>query len=170
MNKDEMINETINNIVEETKCFNCIHAPICFAQKGGVDLQLASGLGCYYYQAKIADDEIVVKKEAYEKIVGQLIEQEEIAHSYEQGYAELLQSNHFLQYKLENARQETAREILEELKTKCKELENKFSHLCKSKKECLMETCRYEGVLAVKRELYDLAIKYGIELEDENND
>lgn len=61
MNKDEKVKEAINNIIKETKCFNCIHAPICFAQKGGVDLQLASGMGCQYYQAKIADDEIVIK-------------------------------------------------------------------------------------------------------------
>ena len=37
-----------------------------------------------------------------------------------------------------------------------------------------METCRYEGVLAVKRELYDLAKEKGIELSDttysEDND
>ena len=62
MNKDEKI----NNIIKETKCFNCIHAPICFAQKGGVNLQLASGMGCYYYQAKLADDEIVIKKSEYD--------------------------------------------------------------------------------------------------------
>lgn len=66
----------------------------------------------------VGEDEIVVKKEAYEKFVGQLIEQEEIAHSYEQGYAELLQSNHFLQDKLENARQETTREILQYIHNK----------------------------------------------------
>lgn len=69
MNRDELINEAINNIVEETKCFNCIHAPICFAQKGGVDLQLASGLGCYYYQAKIADDEMLIKKNEYDMLL-----------------------------------------------------------------------------------------------------
>ena len=57
----------------------------------------------------------------------------------------------------EDGKKEMAREILIESKRICKELENKFSHLCKSKKECLMETCRYEGVLAVKKELYKLA-------------
>lgn len=66
---------------------------------------------------------------------------------------------------IEEQLKETAREILQDLKAKCKELENKFSHLCKSKKECLMETFRYEGVLAVKRELYELAKEVGIELE-----
>ena len=60
---------------------------------------------------------------------------------------------------------DTAKEILQKGIEKCKELENKYSHLCKSKKECLMETCRYEGVLAVKRELYELAKEKGVEVE-----
>lgn len=63
------------------------------------------------------------------------------------------------------ARKETAREIIDKVKQKCKELENKYSHLCKSKRECLEETCRYEGVLAVKRELYEIAKQYGVEVE-----
>ena len=67
---------------------------------------------------------------------------------------------------IEKTKIDTAREILQKMKEKCKELEYKFSHICKSKKECLMETCRYEGVLAVKRELYELAKKYGVEVEE----
>ena len=63
-------------------------------------------------------------------------------------------------------RKETAKELLQNMKEKCKELEDKFSHICKSKKECLMETCRYEGVLAVKRELYELAKEYGVGVEE----
>ena len=66
---------------------------------------------------------------------------------------------------IEHGRNETAREILVKLKEKCKEFENKYSHLCKSKKEALMETCRYEGVLAVKRELNELAKQYGVEIK-----
>ena len=68
-------------------------------------------------------------------------------------------------YAEEQAVKDTAKEILQEGISKCKELENKYSHLCKSKKECLMETCRYEGVLAVKRELYELAKQKGVEVE-----
>ncbi len=45
------------------------------------------------------------------------------------------------------------KKFVERLKEKCKELENKYSHLCKSKKEAMEETCRYQGVLAVKREI-----------------
>ena len=73
---------------------------------------------------------------------------------------ELIQEKHRW---TEQARKETAKEFAERLEEKCKELENKYSHLCKSKKECLMETCRYEGVLAVKRELYEIAKQYGVE-------
>ena len=121
MNKDEMIEEMASIICKETSneglCEKCDFKK---HEQFGYTYQCrkfddAEALYNAGYR-KVDDDEIVVKKEAYEKFVGQLIEQEEIAHSYEQGYAELLQSNHFLQDKLENARQETTREILQELK------------------------------------------------------
>ena len=62
----------------------------------------------------------------------------------------------------EKGSKETAKEFFEAVQSKCKELENKYSHLCKSKKEAMQETCRYEGVLAVKRELYEIAKQYGV--------
>ena len=102
---------------------------------------------------KIGEDEIVIKKSEYEKLTNDYLIM--VNKGYYLGLAE----------GANEAEKKTAREILQEMKAKCKELENKYSHLCKSKKECLMETCRYEGVLAVKRELYDLAKKNGIELE-----
>lgn len=37
-----------------------------------------------------------------------------------------------------------------QLKEKCCELQNKYSHTCKTSKEAMQETCRYEGVTAVK--------------------
>lgn len=81
----------------------------------------------------------------------------------------LRQASHSIEevnYKTEEAKKETVREILKLTKEKCKELEDKYSHYCKSKKECLEETCRYEGVLAVKRELYELAKQYGVEVDE----
>lgn len=63
----------------------------------------------------------------------------------------------------EQAGKEMAKEFFEAVQSKCKELENKYSHLCKSKKEAMQETCRYEGVLAVKRELYEIAKQFGVE-------
>ena len=80
---------------------------------------------------------------------------------------DMFKEAYIAQLKEENkqAVKDTAKEILQKGIAKCKELENKYSHLCKSKKECLMETCRYEGVLAVKRELYELAKEKGVEVE-----
>lgn len=61
---------------------------------------------------KVADDEIVVKKQAYEKFIEDFAKQEEISHSYEQGYTELLETNHQLQDELEKSKKEK-KEILQ---------------------------------------------------------
>lgn len=138
MNENEMINETINNIIKETKCFNCIHAPICFAQKGGVDLQLASGMGCQYYQAKIADDEIVIKKSEYDTLL--------------KGYT--LTYDNAYQWGLKVGEEKTAIEILQKLKDNIM-----FADFgCGD---------GYEEVVDMNTdELKELAKSYGIELED----
>lgn len=39
-----------NKQIEQIKCCSCIHFPLCLAQKGGVNLQLASENNCCYYQ------------------------------------------------------------------------------------------------------------------------
>lgn len=49
----------------ELKCFNCIHAPLCMAQKGGVNLGLASENDCCYYQPKLPQDAIVLDQEEW---------------------------------------------------------------------------------------------------------
>lgn len=43
-----------------------------------------------------------------------------------------------------------------QLKEKCKELQDKYSHICKSKSEMVQETCRYEGVTAVKNSIDEI--------------
>lgn len=63
------------------------------------------------------------------------------------------------------ASKETAREILQEVRKVCEEQADRFSHLCKTKKEVMEETCRYEGVLAVKNRLGKVAEKYGVEVK-----
>lgn len=158
MNKDEMINYGIQ-IIEQSLCkpdtikFDDIGLREMTYIIKELNKRVMEDLYNEGYR-KVADDEIVVKKEAYEKFVGQLIEQEEIAHSYEQGYAELLQSNHFLQDKLENARQETTREILQKLK----------DNIMLADFGC---GDGYEEVVDMNTdELKKLAKQYGIELED----
>lgn len=113
MNKDERLEEMIAIIQQEHSdcmsnfCDRCEY----YAMKYCGSVKKATALYNAGYR-KVADDEIVVNKQAYEKFVEEFAKQEEIAHSYEQGYAELLQSNHFLQDKLEKTKKETAREIL----------------------------------------------------------
>lgn len=100
---------------------------------------------CSYYYAitSFCENNVVLTKEEYDELQKGVktynytaMFDAQNAYRWEQGYL--------------HGCKETAEKFAERLKEKCRELENKYSHLCKSKKECLMETCRYEGVLAVK--------------------
>ena len=44
------------SLITSTKCYNCIHFPLCFAQKSSMDLELASENNCCYYQSKLPED------------------------------------------------------------------------------------------------------------------
>lgn len=110
---------------------------------------------------KIPEGSVVLTKDEYKKLKAL---PEKVHDEMEERMKEEVSIEKRMGYKIaEKVRKETAREILQKMKEKCKELEDKFSHICKSKKECLMETCRYEGVLAVKKELYELSKEYSIE-------
>lgn len=123
------------------------------------DAEALYNAGC----RKIGDDEIVVKKQAYEKFVEEFAKQEEIAHSYEQGYTELLETNHQLQDELEKAKQET-REILTAI--------NKY--LVGTRGIYTVKTfrnCRFEDILLVRADdletlVKKLAKEHDVELED----
>ena len=56
------------SLITSTKCYNCIHFPLCFAQKGGANLELASENGCCYYQSKLPEDSVVLSREEYEML------------------------------------------------------------------------------------------------------
>ena len=60
------------SLITSTKCYNCIHFPLCFAQKGGANLELASENDCCYYQSKLPEDSVVISREEYEKLKGLL--------------------------------------------------------------------------------------------------
>ena len=51
------------SLITSTKCYNCIHFPLCFAQKGGANLELASENDCCYYQSKLPEDSVVLSRE-----------------------------------------------------------------------------------------------------------
>ena len=55
------------SLITSTKCYNCIHFPLCFAQKGGANLELASENDCCYYQSKLPEDSVVISKEELNK-------------------------------------------------------------------------------------------------------
>ena len=56
------------SLITSTKCYNCIHFPLCFAQKGGANLELASENDCCYYQSKLPEDSVVLSREEYEML------------------------------------------------------------------------------------------------------
>ena len=56
------------SLITSTKCYNCIHFPLCFAQKGGANLELASENDCCYYQSKLPEDSVVLSRKEYEKL------------------------------------------------------------------------------------------------------
>ena len=64
------MNEKIvyGSLITSTKCYNCTHFPLCFAQKGCTNLELASENDCCYYQSKLPIDSVVLLKEEYEKL------------------------------------------------------------------------------------------------------
>lgn len=57
---------------------------------------------------------------------------------------------------VKDAKKQAVREFAERIETLCKEHEDRYSHLCKSKKECNDETCRYQGVLRLHNEIKEL--------------
>ena len=73
------------SLITSTKCYNCIHFPLCFAQKGGANLELASENDCCYYQSKLPEDSVVISREEYKRITEELVTEQratEIAKEY----------------------------------------------------------------------------------------
>ena len=56
------------SLITSTKCYNCIHFPLCFAQKGGANLGLTGENDCCYYQSKLPEDSVVLSKEEYDTL------------------------------------------------------------------------------------------------------
>ena len=83
MTKQEQSEKTFyGSLITSTKCYNCIHFPLCFAQKGG---ELASKNDCCYYQSKLPENSVVLSKEEYERITKELVTEQratEIAKEY----------------------------------------------------------------------------------------
>ena len=67
-----MIDEVnYGSLITTTKCYKCIHFPLCIEQNGGVNLGFASENDCCYYQPKLPEDSVVISKEEYEKLKGE---------------------------------------------------------------------------------------------------
>ena len=95
------------SLITSTKCYNCIHFPLCFAQKGGANLELASENDCCYYQSKLPEDSVVLSRAEYEKGI---IERESMRNQI----TELFNDR-------EQARKETAEKFLQLAYDRCLE-------------------------------------------------
>lgn len=64
-----MIDEVnYGSLITTTKCYGCIHFPLCIEQNGRVNLGFASENDCCYYQSKLPDkDSIVLSMEEFSK-------------------------------------------------------------------------------------------------------
>ena len=139
-----MIDETIyDNQITATKCYGCIHFPLCMAQKGGVNLGLASENDCMYFQPKMPDDVVVLTKEKYEVKQRAIEYWKERAKMWRQAAHEI--------------RKETAREILIEI----------YKLLLSIKRQDYEDSVPYysESVEEFDDKLYELAKQNGVEVE-----
>ena len=86
MTKQEQSEKIVyGSLITSTKCYNCIHFPLCFAQKGGANLELTSENDCCYYQSKLPEDSVVLSREEYERLKLELaIEKKRADESYTQ--------------------------------------------------------------------------------------
>ena len=123
MIKQEQSEKTVyGSLITSTKCYNCIHFPLCFAQKGGANLELASENDCCYYQSKLPEDSVVLSREEYEKLRETITDlkydkfdlKNEISEK-DNKIALLEETIDCIKFNVGFARKETAREILNEL-------------------------------------------------------
>ena len=120
------------SLITSTKCYNCIHFPLCFAQKGGANLELASENDCCYYQSKLPEDSVVLSREEYKRITTELVTEQratEIAKEY-----------------FEKIRKETAEKILFKFESVFAYYDNKDMFSKKAIFECLEEIVKSLGV------------------------
>ena len=93
------------SLITSTKCYNCIHFPLCFAQKGGANLELASENDCCYYQSKLPENSVVLSREEVCELKCQA--EEDFNKAYDLGS------------------KETAEKILKDFKLWAREYQNK---------------------------------------------
>lgn len=168
--------------IENLKCGNCVHLPLCLAQKGGVNLGLASENDCCYYQPKISEDSVVLTREEYDELINlQRTHAEDLTNaiqSYEESKADLKleYDNHIKnlektidrQSKDLNSQANRLIDLKAELENKGKETAEKFLNMLywkavkhikgKNKNECFIEIS-FE-------KLDELAKQFGVEIKE----
>ena len=131
------------SLITSTKCYNCIHFPLCFAQKSGVNLEFASENDCCYYQSKLTENSVVLSKEEYEKL-----------KTLEEGH---ITCEDMLEF-VEKARNETAEQ---DFCTIIKALEER-----KERVKAFYGVAESAGVDIAIRTVKELAEQFGVEIKE----
>ena len=148
MTKQEQSEKIIyGSLITSTKCYNCIHFPLCFAQKSGVNLGLASENDCCYYQSKLPENSVVLSREEYEKVDKEIINKSTYDTIWKAGY---------------NAYEKTIGECVAEAR---KETAEKFVNETIKRKQTLMNPYTDDESECVSTFwIYKLAKQFGVEI------
>ena len=182
------------SLITSTKCYNCIHFPLCFAQKGGANLELASENDCCYYQSKLPEDSVVLSREEYEmlkslydtqkgaimtssigdlpltveglrKAVDEITRLNRVETELQELNAKYYNEAKDLRRELKQTRKETAKEIFQKVVNICRKEEDFQDGTVNTQLEPL-----YFGIMNgcafIRGEVKELAEQYGVEVEE----
>lgn len=107
----DLLNKEMDSLIKSYKCGDCVHLPLCMAQKGGVNLGLASENDCMYYQPKLPENSVVLTREEYTALINEF---NALQHKYNDicdRYRLCKDENETIKQYAVMVRKETAREL-----------------------------------------------------------
>ena len=150
MTKQEQSEKIIyGSLITSTKCYNCIHFPLCFEQKGAANLEFTRENDCCYYQPRLPENSVVLSREEYEMFVNQYKNLEIKYSNLCDNYRLCKDANETLKQNVITTRKKTVKEILQEIR----------GYYPIDKEHC------NDGELFILNLCEDIASRYGVEVE-----
>ena len=143
-NQEQSEKVVYGSLITSTKCYNCMHFPLCFAQKGGANLELASENDCCYYQSKLPKDSVVLSKEEHEILV-----------KTAQGQISNMKATDFLKACISSGIMVEVVSTKEQVRQAVKE----FAKELKAKTMCIQEYADGTRILETSNKLIDQSVK-----------
>lgn len=103
------------SLITASKCYGCIHFPLCMAQKGGVNLGLASENDCMYFQPKLPENAVVLTDEEHTALINEF---NALQHKYNDicdRYRLCKDENETIKQHAVMVRKQTARDFVKDL-------------------------------------------------------